>query len=88
MNLIFKKSDQEDLDLKIETSDGTLKDFDYIYLIKSLFNNENINNIQFPDDIEDEQKENMEQMIEKINEIIQKNTNSNNEESDEKVVED
>lgn len=88
MNLIFEQSGQEDLELKIETSDGTIKDFDYIYLIKNLFNDEMINNIQFPNDIEDEQKENMKQMIEKINEVIQNNTNSNNVESDEEVLED
>lgn len=70
MKLIFEKEPEENLSVKIETCKGNKINFNYIELIEMLYQGDNIEEIVYPEDIEEQQKENIEQMIEKINDEV------------------
>lgn len=81
MKLLFERSEEEDLNLRIETTEGDIKEFDYIYFIKKLYEGEEIELINFPDDLDEIHKENIKLMIDKINEKLNSTLNLELEES-------
>lgn len=72
MKLVFFKED-EDIKLKLNNN-GTDEEFSYVKLIKFLHEGNELEETEYYDDISDEEKSKIDEMIVKINEKVVVNT--------------
>ena len=56
--------------------DNNEQKFDYLLFINRLINGEQLENIEYPNDITEDEKKEVINMVEKINEVINENTES------------
>jgi hypothetical protein len=68
MKLIFNR--EEDVIVTKLEIDGDTQDFNYLTFINKLIDGEELNDTEYPTDITDEEKKEVETMIQKINEAI------------------
>ena len=69
MKLSLKKL-KEQYKLLIENDEGKQEKFDYIKFINMLYDGESVENIEYDDNISQEEKEQINKMIEEIKEIV------------------
>lgn len=74
MKLIFKKEENQNIQIQLVTGTSTI-DFTYIEMIKDLIKNNEIETPIFEGDISEEEKDRLNAMLKKISEsIIEKET--------------
>lgn len=69
MKLSLKKL-KDQYKLLIENDEGKQEKFDYIKFINMLYDGESVENIEYDDNISQEEKEQINKMIEEIKEIV------------------
>ena len=70
--------ESETVDTKIILDNGEEKEFDYLLFINKIIDGEQIDDIIYPDDISDDEKNEIKNMIDSINQIIKANGNEDN----------